>query len=296
MQLVYTNQKSDKRSNKDMDRKMSLNGVQETMLIPLAIKANETARVNARLRDEKAVQIIRALGIDTSKYDKFMSHEGVVARTIMFDKELKRYLMQFPGSVCVNLGCGLDDRFSRVDNGKLLWYDVDLPDVIQIRKSFFEEKERVRMIAGSILEADWTAQIKKGTKTIFIAEGLLMYFKKEEVKRLLSVITEHFPDSVILAELMPRFAAKGSKYHDTVKGTKAVFQWGTKSGQELEELRPGLRLVKEESFNVVMKTFTLRGRLFASIPGIKNCNDRLAIFEWKRVMGMEKDHGRTIPV
>lgn len=62
---------------------ISLNGVQETLLIPLAIKASETKRSNARIHDLKAVEIIEKLNLDTSKYDKFMSHEGVVARTIL---------------------------------------------------------------------------------------------------------------------------------------------------------------------------------------------------------------------
>ncbi|MEY8354274.1 class I SAM-dependent methyltransferase [Lachnospiraceae bacterium 54-53] len=260
--------------------KLNLGEVQETMLIPLAVKASETLRPNARIRDEKALHMIKSLRIDAAKYDKFMSHEGVVARTIMFDREVKSYLAQFPDAVCINLGCGLDDRFSRVDNGKILWYDIDLPDALVIRKHFFENRKRVTMIAGSVLEPDWAGQVEKGRKAVIIAEGLFMYFKQEEVKKLLSIITGHFPDCVIIAELMPPIAAKGSKHHDTVKHTKASFQWGTKSGHELEPLCPGLKLVKEESFNVVMKTFTIRGRLFSLIPGIRDCNDRLAVFEW----------------
>lgn len=44
---------------------------------------------NPRIRDEKAKQIIDTLGVDVSKYDPFMSHEGVVARTIMFANTLR---------------------------------------------------------------------------------------------------------------------------------------------------------------------------------------------------------------
>ena len=105
----------------------NLGVVQETMLIPLVIKANETLRQKARIRDEKAVEIMKQLQMDTEKYDKFMSHEGVVARTIMFDQALKQFLEKYPEAVCVNLGCGLDARFYRVDNGRILWYDIDLP-------------------------------------------------------------------------------------------------------------------------------------------------------------------------
>lgn len=57
---------------------LNLGDVQTTALIPLAVKANETLRKNARIKDKKAVEIIKALQIDTAQYDKFMSHEGVI--------------------------------------------------------------------------------------------------------------------------------------------------------------------------------------------------------------------------
>ena len=47
---------------------LTFGDVQETALIPLAIKASETARPNARIIDLKAKEIIDALGVDVSKY------------------------------------------------------------------------------------------------------------------------------------------------------------------------------------------------------------------------------------
>ncbi len=75
-----------------MEMALTFGDVQETALIPLAIKASETARKNARIRDEKAKEIIDCLGVDVSKYDPFLSHEGVVARTILYRNELKRLI------------------------------------------------------------------------------------------------------------------------------------------------------------------------------------------------------------
>ena len=63
--------------------------VQETALITLAIRASETSRPDARISDPMAKKIIDTLGVDVSKYDPFMSHEGVVARTIMYRDALK---------------------------------------------------------------------------------------------------------------------------------------------------------------------------------------------------------------
>ena len=75
--------------------------IQETALITLAIRASETSRPNPRISDPKAKEIIDALGVDVSKFDPFLSHEGVVARTIMFRDELKRLLQQYPNAVCI---------------------------------------------------------------------------------------------------------------------------------------------------------------------------------------------------
>lgn len=259
-----------------------LDGVQETMLIPLVIKANETRRKNARIQDLKAVEMVEQLSVDTVKYDKFMSHEGVVARTIIFDDALQAYLKKYPNAVCISIGCGLDARFTRVDNQKILWYDLDFPEVISIRKKFFSENDRVHMIAKSALDATWPNEVEKREKTIILMEGILMYFSESEVKQLFQIIQDNFKDVIVLAELMHPGAVKGSKHHDTVKHTNAVFRWGIKSGKELEQICPGFYFVKEKSFNSVMKKYTIRGKLFASLPVIRNYNDRLAIFSFRK--------------
>ena len=113
---------------------LRLGDVQTTALIPLAVKANETLRKNARVKDRKAVEIIKTLNIDTTLYDKFMSHEGVIARTIMLDRQLKGIIRKAPDTVIVNVGAGFDNRFERVDNGRIEWFDLDLPDSIAARR------------------------------------------------------------------------------------------------------------------------------------------------------------------
>ena len=129
---------------------IDLGNVETTALIPLSNRASETKRENPRVRDQKAVEIIETLGVDTKNYDKLVTHECVIARTIMFDEEMKRLIGEYPNAVCVNMGCGLDNRFERVDNGKIRWFDVDLPDSIAVRKKVYEETERRRMIAGNV--------------------------------------------------------------------------------------------------------------------------------------------------
>lgn len=252
--------------------------IQETALIPLAIKASETARPNARIKDLKAKEIIDALGVDVSKFDPFLSHEGVVARTILYREQLKELLNKYPDAVCINLGCGFDDKFSQVDNGSVRWFDVDLPDQIAVRRKVYEDRERCVMLEGNALNGDWTRSIPKADVVIVVMEGVLEYFSKEQVKTCLNMLCDSFPHGYLLAELHSPFLEKNSKHHDAVKNTNATFGWGTKSGREYLALEPRMTLVSETSYNEEMKKYTIRGKLFAIIG--KNLNNRLAVFKW----------------
>ena len=257
---------------------LKLGDVQTTALIPLAVKANETMRKNARIKDRKAVEIIKALKIDTTQYDKFMSHEGVIARTIMLDRQLKGIIQNAPDTVIVNVGAGFDDRFSRMDNGKILWFDLDLPDAIAARKKAFSERER------SALEDDWCEKVQEAlvgrkSKPVFIAEGLFMYLTLDQIKTFLEVLKNNFPNGgILIAEQNCKAMQKNEKHHDTVKNTNAHFMSGTDSGQEIADLTEGFRLVEEHSFNEEMKKYSIRAKLFALL--LPKMNDRWATFEW----------------
>lgn len=263
---------------------LKLGDVQTTALIPLAIKASETLRKNPRINDPKAVEIIRALNVDTKQYDKFMSHEGVIARTIMLDRQLKEIIRKEPEAVIVNIGAGFDNRFSRVDNNSILWFDIDLPDAIAARKKAFPERDRVTMIAGNALTDDWCAEvieISKGrtSKPVFIAEGLFMYFTMDQVKTFLEILKRNFPQGgILIAEQNCKAMVKNEKYHDTVKNTNAHFVSGTDTAQEIADLTTGIRLVEEHSFNEEMRKYSIRAKLFATL--LPKMNNRWATFEW----------------
>ncbi len=263
---------------------LKLGDVQTTALVPLAIKANETLRKNPRVKDQKAVDIIKALGIDTEPYDKFMSHEGVIARTIMLDRQLKGLIKNHPDTVVVNVGAGFDDRFSRVDNGKIRWFDLDLPDSIAARKKAFDERDRVTMIPGSALEDDWCAEVReaiKGRKSepVFLAEGLFMYFTLDQIRTFLEILKNNFPDGgTLIAEQNCKAMVKKEKQHDTIRSTNAHFLSGTDTAQEIADLTDGIRLVEEHSFNEEAKKYTIRGKLFALL--LPKMNDRWATFRW----------------
>lgn len=133
------------------------------------------------------------------------------------------------------------------------------------------------MISGDILTPDWTECIPANRIAIVIAEGLLMYFSRAQVKAILNNITDAFCGGFLLAELMhPKMM--NEKMHDTIRHTNAKFGWGTQSGKELLELDENLELLEEINFWQEAKKHTLAGKIGSVL--LKNLNNRLAVYKW----------------
>jgi O-methyltransferase involved in polyketide biosynthesis len=258
--------------------KIKLEGVSETLLIPLWARAVETKRPDAILRDELAVQLVEGIDYDFSKFNKaWRSQTGVAIRSELLDREVKAFITNHPESVIINLGCGLDTRFFRVDNQKIHWYDLDLPEPIQVRKRFFDETDRYRMISASVFDFSWMEQVDRaGRPVLLIAEGLFMYFEENEVKRLFHRLAETFPSAEMLLEVMPPLVLKMSKMHDTVGKMGLEFKWGIAWGRELEPYDPRIQVMGEWNFFDFHPKRWKGMRWLALIPVFKNnFNDRI---------------------
>jgi len=231
-----------------MSRKLT--GVPETLLIPLVERAVETKEPEPIIRDKKAIDIISRIDYDFSSLEKdWILQIGVAVRTKLLDDATRAFLQQYPDAVVVNLGAGLSTHFVRLDNGRVRWYDLDLPEVIELRRSFFTETERYSFISGSLFDFSWLDDIDRSQgPVLFIAEGLLYYFEEKEVKMLLRTLAESFPGAEMLFEMLG-YKLIG-KYHRSagrhLSGDGDVeFRWALKDTRDIEMWNSRLRFVEE---------------------------------------------------
>ncbi len=123
----------------------NLEGVPETLLIPLWARAVESKQENPIIIDDLSIEMIEKIEYDFSKFDKaWMSQTGVVIRTELLDKATDAFICRNPDAVIINIGCGLDTRFFRVDNGRINWYDLDLPEVIKLGNNFLRKQTDIK--------------------------------------------------------------------------------------------------------------------------------------------------------
>lgn len=263
--------------------KVKLDGVAETLLITLYVRAKDAMSENSILNDQKSLEIMREIDYDFSKFDNSKaSFFGTLARACVMDREIKNFINRNPRANIVYIGCGLDTRFERIDNGQVRWYNLDFPEVIEIRKSFFEDNERVFNIPKSATDRTWTEDIFiNGEPLLIVSEGVLMYLQEDEVRTFLNILTDSFDGFVAQFDLIYKEMVNKGKKHGTVKHTNVDFNFGVTDGHEIVDLNPKLRQVGFINFTDKLKTFKL-GWLRLFLPIIRRMNNRLCIYEYRK--------------
>jgi len=187
--------------------------VQETMLGPLWARAKYSKLYPELLDDQKAIEIMENINYDFSKIQEYLREWrglGLLVRAKSFAEALLQYIEKYPNATVVNMGAGLDTTFYSIDNGKIKWYDLDLPSAIEYRKRLLPESERNIYIPKSALDYSWFKDIeyepKKGT--FFIAGGFVYYFKENEISSLIIEMAKEFPGAEMIFDATSKLANK----------------------------------------------------------------------------------------
>ena len=230
----------------------TLSGVAETLLLPLYIRAIESQRPDALLKDDKAVALVKQMNYDSSWMTKMRVDEedkvGLVLRNREFDRFVQDFLTRNPEAVVVHIGCGLDARFERVDNGRVEWFDLDLPEVIELRRQFIGgEGTRYHLLAHSAFDSAWldTVSAHRPRPFLFLAEGVLMYFDEAQVKSLVLALRERFPGAELVLDAFSPFLIRMNNLRISRTKIGARYHWGLKRGKDLEQWSDGITLLDE---------------------------------------------------
>lgn len=263
-----------------MKEKVNVTGVPETMIQTLYARAKESMKPNAKIKDDMAAEIVSQLDYDFSNADKdgAMS-SGVIARTIVLDEMVEKYLNAHPKTVVVNIACGMDTRCYRMKGKYLRWYNVDLPETMEVRERFLTEDGPIYQIAKSAMDASYIDDITyEGEDVLVVIEGLSMYLTEADIRQIFAIIDQAFPKAMVLIEVMSPFVVKHIK-EKSIEGSNAKFTWGIKNGKLLQQLVPSFTYKKEVSLVEGMKKLMPIYHVIGKIPAVSNISNRIVVME-----------------
>ncbi len=247
----------------------------ETMLMTLSGKAIQSQWKQPILRDPWAVEAMRHIDYDVSQTLKGGAAWGIwneigctiiAGRAATFDLLTTRYLAEHPDAAVLHVGCGMDNRVFRLDPpASVQWFDVDYPDVIDLRRRLLPEREtasggRYHLVGAALSDLRWLDAVPGDRPGLLIAEGVLPYLSEAEVKALLNAVAGRFPGGQMIFDVVHPMILK--QVGSNVGGTGATYKWGLDDPEDIRQLEPKLELVKEfrPSEQVSFSSFPWRWR------------------------------------
>ena len=230
----------------------------ETMLMTLSGRAIQSQWKNPILRDPWAEEAMRHIDYDISKTYRGVGSWSmwkeigctiIATRAATFDLLTNRYLAAHPDATVLHVGCGMDSRVFRVDPpASVQWFDVDYPDVIDLRRQLFpdrvaDQRAAYHLIGAPLADLRWLDEVPRDRPGLLIAEGVLHYLSEAKVKALLNAVVAHFPDGQLIFDICNSFIVK--RAGSNVGGTGATYKWGLDDPQDIKQLEPKLDLIKE---------------------------------------------------
>ena len=218
------------------------------MLATLYARAMESRSPDPILRDPAAEAAVDRLDYDFGRLRVRGSvPRSVAIRATYLDGWTREMLAAAPGAVVLHLGCGLDSRVDRVDPPPgVRWYDVDHPEVIELRRRVLPARRAgYATIGSSVTDPGWLEQVPADGPLVMVAEGLTMYLTGNEVVDLLTRLTRRFPRGRLAFDADSRLGVRLLRFQPCVRATGAALHWGIDDPRSLERQVPRLRLEAE---------------------------------------------------
>ena len=221
--------------------------VEWTNLCMLYLRACESRLAQPILGDHFAAKDVARIDYDFKRMHRRLhpavNQFGVALRGAQLDAWTTDYLSGHPGAVVLHLGCGLHSRAFRLAVAEgVRWFDVDLPQVIALRRKLYSESESAtyRMIGSSVTDPGWLDEVPAGGPVLIIAEGLLMYLSPADTTELLHRLVDRFDTGELLADLLSKWGPRQSRIV-----APGLIKWGTRDGREITGWDARLRHIEE---------------------------------------------------
>lgn len=255
--------------------KVALRDVSTTSLMTLYSRAIESRTTDPLLRDPAAEQAVETLDYDFSRLDiKQFAMVGCAARARQLDEWTTYFLHKCPHAIVLHLACGLDGRIERVNPPpSCSWFDIDYPEVIDLRQHLFPPRGNYTTISGSVTEPHWLDNLPVDRPVLIVAEGLTMHLRQDDVRTLISTVLDRFQEGELIFDVLNWSAVHAINRRHLMNTAGITVTWGIDNVREIASWDPRLALVQAvPTCRVpgIQHKLSLTMRILAKIPAVRN--------------------------
>ena len=257
---------------------VAFTGERATLLATLWGRALDARSPTPILNDTMASEAVERIAFDFTKTGLRRGDPAAVAlRARHLDGWAREFLRVHPKTTVLHLGCGLDTRVYRLDPGPdVRWFDVDYPDVIDLRRELYPAREGCELIGSSVTDSAWLAQVPGDRPVLVVAEGLTMYLQPGDGKALFQRILGHFPSGEFVFDALSRRGIRMQRFNRAIRAAGATVSWGIDGCTDLEAIDGRLRCTTRLSaldlagFEQLRMSYRVMVKAARRFPAMKN--------------------------
>jgi O-methyltransferase involved in polyketide biosynthesis len=250
---------------------MNLSEVSRTAILALLCRVVESEKKNPVFNDPMAILCLERLMSISSEEEKnrimkwkkmyagINAHDAraraLTARS--FDNIASHFISNNPGCTVINLACGFDTRFWRIENEKCKYVELDLPEMIDLKKEMLNDHLDYELIGCSVLDPSWIDKVTSNGNSNFLllAEALFYYLPKQDVTSILQVIAQRFNRSQLVMDMAPEKYTKGLwkriiQIESRVWDIDVSFVSGINNPHDIESYGNGFKVIGDVKGNV----------------------------------------------
>jgi methyltransferase (TIGR00027 family) len=244
---------------------MNLSNVSRTAILTLIARVVASDKKNALYNDPMAAICYERLLVMASEEEKTwimremriyggtQVHHSIdgAKRAKVFDDIANRFIAETPKCTVINLGCGFDTRFWRIAHENCRFIEIDLPEVVALKREILKDQLAYELIGRSVLDYAWIDQVTRHGNSHFLllAEGLFPYLPEPEVKQLFQRLAQRFNRSQLILDIIPEKYMRGLwklliRLNTKVSwgGMDAPWVFGIKEPRDIESYAPGIKV------------------------------------------------------
>jgi O-methyltransferase involved in polyketide biosynthesis len=244
---------------------MNISNISKTAILTLIARVVASEKKNDIYNDPMAVLCLERLtSLATGEekrwivkekrtYGGIQAHHAIQGawRAHVFDDSAKRFIADNPGCTVINLGCGFDTRFWRIPHESCRYIEIDLPEVVALKREIFKDQIAYELIGCSVLDPSWIDQVTANgnSRFLLLAEGLFPYLPEPEAIKLFQRLAKRFDRSQLVVDIIPEKYMRGLWKMAIRLETKITWgldvSWvfGIRDPRDIESYAPGLKVL-----------------------------------------------------
>lgn len=198
-------------------------GVEDTLFIPLTARVNISKMFSEYFHDKKALELENLVkGKQIEKKSSQYTMMASVARSYNLDQMTQEYIDRHNECNIINLGAGLETSYFRINMKNSYYFEVDLPEVIELRKKYIGIGENEKLIKGDLFKLDWCKELDTTIPTLMIVSGVFQYFHEKEILKFIKNAKNIFVNTELIFDATNKFGIRYSNIYVKRTGNKSA--------------------------------------------------------------------------